>query len=182
MELPAGPPLSETPRFVALEAASLVTAKAIEFGHLPYGGVKEFMGDMLNVAHEFLTAEESPSELPASGEPAHLSKKQIKDTIGEERLTCLECGFKGLALKLHLRAKHSLTPAEYKAKWGLPLDYPIVHPKYSELRAETAKKHGLGQKGAAAREANRAGEAPKLKAVASSKPAGKKKAPAGATS
>lgn len=169
-EQPIGPPLSETPRFVALEAASLVTSKAIEFGHLPHSGVKEFMGDILTVAHEFLAAEESPVAT-ATAAPAKLTAKQIRETVTDDQVTCLECGHKGVMLKTHLRSKHGLTPAEYREKWGLPKDHPIIAPKYSAARRDMSLSLGLGRKGYSARVAKKGGRP--LKAVASSKGSGK---------
>ena len=57
-----------------------------------------------------------------------------------------ECGRKFKSLKRHLRTYHNLTPVEYRNKWGLPANYPMVAANYSEKRAELAKKIGLGNR------------------------------------
>ena len=57
----------------------------------------------------------------------------------------MEDGLKFKSLKRHLRTKYNLTPDDYRAKWGLPNDYPMVAPSYAEARSNLAKKMGLGQ-------------------------------------
>ncbi len=70
----------------------------------------------------------------------------IKKSVTPNYVICLECGRKAQTLRRHLSAAHDLTPEEYRQKWGLPSDYPIVAPKYAKLRSEMAKKFGLGRK------------------------------------
>ena len=72
----------------------------------------------------------------------------IKKTVTREYLVSLEDGNKYKTLKRHL-TRRGLTPEEYRAKWGLPSDYPMTAPGYSEHRSELAKKLGLGRKPAA---------------------------------
>ena len=62
-------------------------------------------------------------------------------------LICLEDGRKFKSLKRHLRTKYDMSPEEYRAKWGLPKDYPMVAPNYAKARSELAKSMGLGQGG-----------------------------------
>jgi predicted transcriptional regulator len=69
----------------------------------------------------------------------------IRKSVTPEYLVCLEDGKKLKMLKRHLRSTYSLTPDEYRSKWGLPPDYPMVAPKYAEQRSEFAKKIGLGR-------------------------------------
>ena len=71
----------------------------------------------------------------------------IKKSITPEHLICLEDGKKFKSLKRHLRTHYDLSPEEYREKWGLPKDYPMVAPKYAEARSRLAKQMGLGQKG-----------------------------------
>lgn len=75
----------------------------------------------------------------------------IKKSIGHDHITCLEDGKQFKSLKRHLRTDHNLEPDEYRAKWGLPKDYPIVAPAYAEARSNLARQMGLGQKGRRAR-------------------------------
>jgi len=70
----------------------------------------------------------------------------IKKSIQPEYLICLECGGKYKSLKKHLRASYDMSPEEYRMKWGLPADYPMVAPAYAERRSNLAKKLGLGRK------------------------------------
>src|SRR5919206_1103474 len=69
----------------------------------------------------------------------------IRKSITPDYLVCLEDGKKLKMLKRHLRSTYNLTPDEYRVKWGLPPDYPMVAPKYAEQRSEFAKKIGLGR-------------------------------------
>lgn len=70
----------------------------------------------------------------------------IKKSVTPDTITCLECGKLFKSLKRHIRTDHTLTPDEYRAKWGLPFGYPMVAPNYAAKRSEMAKKIGLGQK------------------------------------
>ncbi|WP_417829944.1 MucR family transcriptional regulator [Thalassospira sp.] len=70
----------------------------------------------------------------------------IKKSIGDDYIVCLEDGKKLKMLKRHLRTTYNLTPEEYRAKWGLPADYPMVAPNYAKQRSQFAKKIGLGRK------------------------------------
>src|SRR5437879_12416746 len=69
----------------------------------------------------------------------------IRKSITPEFLICLEDGKKLKMLKRHLRSTYGLTPDEYRSKWGLSQDYPMVAPKYAEQRSEFAKQIGLGR-------------------------------------
>jgi predicted transcriptional regulator len=69
----------------------------------------------------------------------------VKKSITPEFIICLEDGKKLKMLKRYLRSRYSLTPEEYRAKWGLPIDYPMVAPNYAEQRSQFAKKIGLGR-------------------------------------
>jgi predicted transcriptional regulator len=82
-----------------------------------------------------LGAEEKP-------EPA----VSIRASIKRDHLVCLEDGKKMTMLKRHLMTEHGLTPAEYRTRWGLPADYPMVAPDYADKRRDLAKKIGLGRK------------------------------------
>ena len=71
----------------------------------------------------------------------------IKKSITPDHLVCLEDGRKFKSLKRHLRTKYDLSPDDYRAKWGLPKDYPMVAPNYAAARSALAKEMGLGQGG-----------------------------------
>ena len=71
----------------------------------------------------------------------------VKKSITPEYLICLEDGRKFKSLKRHLRTKYNMSPEDYRAKWGLPKDYPMVAPSYAKARSDLAKQMGLGQGG-----------------------------------
>jgi predicted transcriptional regulator len=71
----------------------------------------------------------------------------VRRSITPDYLICLEDGRKFKSLKRHLRTKYNLSPEEYRAKWGLPKDYPMVAPNYAKARSDLAKQMGLGQGG-----------------------------------
>ena len=70
----------------------------------------------------------------------------VKKSITPDYIICLEDGKKFKSLKRHLRTHYDLTPEEYREKWGLPQDYPMVAPNYAAARSALAKKMGLGQR------------------------------------
>lgn len=71
----------------------------------------------------------------------------VKRSITPDYLVCLEDGRKFKSLKRHLRTKYNMSPEEYRAKWGLAKDYPMVAPNYAKARSDLAKQMGLGQGG-----------------------------------
>ena len=68
----------------------------------------------------------------------------VKKSVTPDYVICLEDGKKFKSLKRHLRTRYNLTPDEYRAKWGLPHDYPMVAPNYAKERSNLAKRMGLG--------------------------------------
>ena len=70
----------------------------------------------------------------------------VEDSIRDEHLVCLEDGREFKSLKRHLKSSFNLTPDEYRVKWGLPNDYPMVAPAYAKARSLLAKESGLGRK------------------------------------
>ena len=69
----------------------------------------------------------------------------VKKSINPDYLVCLEDGKRFKSLKRHLRTQYNMTPEQYRDKWGLPADYPMVAPNYAVARSQLAKKMGLGQ-------------------------------------
>ncbi len=102
---------------------------------------------------------EAPLEEEAAPQPAVNPKRSIQ----QDHLVCLEDGKRFKSLKRHLSTHHGMTPEEYRAKWGLPADYPMVAPDYAAARSELARTLGLGRVAAqlAAAEALRNGSADK---------------------
>jgi predicted transcriptional regulator len=83
-----------------------------------------------------------PSALAEPLKPAVNPKKSITP----DYIVCLEDGKKFKSLKRHLSTMYGLSPEQYREKWGLPADYPMVAPNYAEARSRLAKEMGLGQK------------------------------------
>jgi len=100
---------------------------------------------LIQSVHGALSGVTNPPEVveAAPKEPA----VPIKRSIQPDHLVCLEDGRKFKSLKRHLRTKYGLSPEDYRAKWGLPKDYPMVAPSYAKARSDLAKQMGLGQGG-----------------------------------
>ena len=95
---------------------------------------------LIRTVHEALLGpDQAASSRP---EPAVPIKKSVKP----DYVVCLEDGKKLKTLKRHLRTSYDMSPDEYRQRWGLPADYPMVAPKYAAVRSELAKKIGLGRK------------------------------------
>lgn len=99
--------------------------------------------DVINAVYGTLSGlQDTPVEAPV--EPARPAVP-IKKSVTPEYIVCLEDGKKLKMLKRHLRSTYNMTPDEYRAKWGLPPDYPMVAPNYAAQRSEFAKQIGLGR-------------------------------------
>jgi predicted transcriptional regulator len=83
---------------------------------------------------------------PAEPEVELKPAVSIKRSVTDDYLICLDDGKKLKMLKRHLKTAYDMTPEDYRAKWGLPHDYPMVAPNYAKKRQELAKKIGLGRK------------------------------------
>lgn len=102
--------------------------------------IRSVHGTLQGLAGGGDSAEDARSDTPPA--PA----VPIDASVGKDAITCLECGKGFKTLKRHLSTEHGLSPAEYRARWQLSKDYPLVAPSYSKRRAATAKKIGLGRK------------------------------------
>jgi len=79
--------------------------------------------------------------IPEPAKPA----VSVKKSMTSDYLVCLEDGKRFKSLKRHLRTQYNMSPEQYREKWGLPADYPMVAPNYAVARSQLAKKMGLGQ-------------------------------------
>ena len=95
------------------------------------------------------------STISTNSEPAEAAPREpavpVKKSVNPDFIVCLEDGRKFKSLKRHLRTKYNMSPEEYRSKWGLAKDYPMVAPNYAKARSDLAKQMGLGQGGRAAR-------------------------------
>jgi len=101
------------------------------------------LSSLINQVHSALARVSSgQGDLPS--EPLRPAVS-VKKSITPEHIVCLEDGKKFKSLKRHLRTQYSMTPEQYREKWGLPADYPMVAPSYAAARSQLAKQMGLGQ-------------------------------------
>jgi predicted transcriptional regulator len=123
--------------------------------------------DLVELTAEIVASFVSCNPLPAADLPAFISSTHaalaalraelatgpvmqqraavlVEDSVHDDYLVCLEDGRKLKSLKRHLQRHFAMTPDEYRAKWGLPADYPMVAPAYSALRSSIAKRHPAG--------------------------------------
>ena len=100
---------------------------------------------LIQSVHKALSGVSAGTEVveAAPKEPA----VSVKKSITPDYLICLEDGRKFKSLKRHLRTKYNMSPEDYRAKWGLAKDYPMVAPNYARARSDLAKQMGLGQGG-----------------------------------
>ena len=98
---------------------------------------------LINQVHAALARVSSKSgDAPAEPLKPAIS---VKKSITPEHIVCLEDGKKFKSLKRHLRTQYNMTPEQYRDKWGLNADYPMVAPNYAAARSQLAKQMGLGQ-------------------------------------
>ncbi len=98
--------------------------------------------ELIRGVHEALSRIDAGEAEPEPLDPA----VPVKKSVTQDHIVCLEDGKKFKSLKRHLRTKYDMSPEEYREKWGLPADYPMVAPSYAKQRSELAKKMGLGRK------------------------------------
>ena len=100
---------------------------------------------LIGEVHRALSGAESHP--PAREELAEVKPAvTVKKSLTADYLICLEDGKKFKSLKRHLRSHYDLSPEQYREKWGLPADYPMVAPNYAQARSSLAKRMGLGQR------------------------------------
>lgn len=97
---------------------------------------------LIHAVHGALTRV-GPAPVEAPAEPAK-PVVSIKKSVTPDYIICLEDGKRFKSLKRHLRTSYNLSPEQYREKWGLPSDYPMVAPNYAAARSELAKASGLG--------------------------------------
>ena len=104
---------------------------------------------------------------PPRGAPA----VPVAESMTSKHLVCLEDGLKFRMLKRHLRQVHGMSPEKYRARWGLPADYPMTATGYSQVRSKLAKESGLGTRGRRAQPVEVRRPVAKRKALKKKKPA-----------
>lgn len=124
-----------------VELTADIVAAYVSHHVVPVGDLTNLIADI----HQALSNTSSPAPVVAVVEkpkPAVAVRKSVQD----DHIVCLECGGSFKSLKRHLMTHHSLGPEEYREKWDLATDYPMVAPAYAEARSRLAKEMGLGQR------------------------------------
>ena len=130
---------SDTTEFLATLTADIVSA------HLSNNSVST--GDLPGLISSVYASLAGLGGAPAPVEEKLVPAVSIRSSIKPDYIVCLEDGKKLKMLKRHLITSYGMTPEEYRIKWGLPADYPMVAPNYAEQRRTLAKQIGLGTKG-----------------------------------
>lgn len=120
-----------------LKLTAEIVAAHVEHNVVPADALP---GLIEKVYHALRRADQGPAEVekPVAAVP-------VRQSVNPDFIICLEDGKRLKTLRRHLMTSYSLTPAQYRARWGLPADYPMVAPNYAKLRSSLAKKIGLGR-------------------------------------
>jgi predicted transcriptional regulator len=105
------------------------------------------VGDIPRLIHEVYGALTGLGQVPARSAERQEPAVPVKKSVTADYIVCLEDGKKLKMLKRHLRTAYGLTPEQYREKWGLPPDYPMVAPNYAKKRSTLARQIGLGTGG-----------------------------------
>ena len=116
--------------------STIVAARAVN-SSIPAGDLPSLFAAVYGALATLGTEETAKKPKPAV---------PIKKSVTPNYIVCLEDGTEHKLLKRHLKTTHSMTPAEYRQRWELPREYPLVAPNYAALRSKLAKKFGLGRK------------------------------------
>ena len=122
-----------------IELAADIVSAYVSNNSVSAGDLPALIGEVHSALKRVTSGNGAPHVEPQK--PAVSAKKSIADSY----LICLEDGKKFKSLKRHLRTKFNLSPEQYREKWGLPPDYPMVAPNYAKARSALAKEMGLGQ-------------------------------------
>jgi predicted transcriptional regulator len=130
--------MSDSENYIEL-AAEIVSAY-VSNNSVPAGELATLLGDVHSAIVRVAGGIAVPPP-PEAAKPAVSPKKSITN----EFIVCLEDGRKFKSLKRHLRTQYNMSPEQYREKWSLPSDYPMVAPAYAKARSALAKQMGLGQ-------------------------------------
>ncbi len=132
--------MSETSGFEAyIEMAADIVSAYVSYNSVPVGELPTLINEVHAALMRVTTDVAAP--MPEAPKPAVPAKKSITN----EFIVCLEDGRKFKSLKRHLRTQYNMSPEEYREKWSLAPDYPMVAPDYAKARSALAKQMGLGQ-------------------------------------
>ncbi len=125
-----------------LELAADVVAAYVSNNTITATELPALIGDVFTAIQKIANGGSAVAEVESEPQKPAVS---VKKSITDDYIICLEDGKKFKSLKRHLRTHYNLTPEQYREKWGLQSDYPMVAPNYASARSNLAKKMGLGQ-------------------------------------
>jgi predicted transcriptional regulator len=123
-----------------IELTAEIVAAYVSSNRIASGDIPGLIKQVHSALHRTTTGVSEPEKEPLKPAVA------VRKSIMPDYIVCLEDGKRFKSLKRHLRTHYDLTPGEYRDKWGLPPDYPMVAPNYAKARSALAKEMGLGQK------------------------------------
>ena len=132
--------MTETEGNDFIELTADIVSAYVSNNSVPAGELPALIGDVHAALNRVIGG-----AAPAAPVEALKPAVAVKKSITPEYLVCLEDGKKFKSLKRHLRTQYNMSPEQYREKWNLPADYPMVAPSYAEARSQLAKKMGLGQ-------------------------------------
>jgi len=104
------------------------------------------LGGLIATVHQTLSGLGTNAPAPADADEKLAPAVPIRRSVQPDHVVCLECGFRAVTLRRHLRVAHGLEPAAYRVRWRLATDHALTAPAYSERRSTMAKELGLGRK------------------------------------
>ena len=134
--------MEDADRIHVVDCTARIVSAYVMRNHTEPERVPELVKTVGASLHELRNPEQAPAVEKERPPPA----VPIKQSVQPDYIVCLEDGAKLKMLKRYLRAKFNLTPDDYRRRWGLPADYPMVAPNYSAKRSDFAKASGLGTK------------------------------------
>ena len=123
-----------------IELAADIVSAYVSNNSVPLADLPNLISEVHSALMRVTSAPAAPVVEPLK--PAVSARRSVQD----DYIICLEDGKKFKSLKRHLRTQYNMTPEQYREKWGLPADYPMVAPSYAKARSQLAKDMGLGQK------------------------------------
>ncbi len=127
----------DKPSAELLDLTTKIVAAHVSHNAMPAADLPRLIATVHETLAKLGTEEAAPRPEPAV---------PIKQSVKPDYIICLEDGKKQKMIKRHLKTAHGMTPDDYRKRWGLPGDYPLVSPNYAKQRSELAKKIGLGRK------------------------------------
>src|SRR6516225_8980138 len=127
------------------ELAAKITAAYVRRNQI----ASDQLATLISIVHQALASLGKP---PPEAEAERTPAVPIRRSVHRDYVVCLECGWRGQMLRRHLVTGHKLTVEQYRARWNLPREHPMVAPGYSERRSSLAKQLGLGRGRGASRQ------------------------------